>query len=174
MMCASLEIEEEGARPHYYSNDKPNTCEEERLVSGVGLLLKLDRFGWDNTTKMIKCEMQSYDEFCKTFGASKANAVVYEDYVEVMDDLHNDNEAIDPNKDGQDFDDKDDDSVQSAQPSPQIGKRSRKEKTSTGKRRKRMPVLLDLTSTFTNMRDIYRSMILSSSELMYTSINTKI
>ena len=22
-------------------------------------------FGWDETTKMIKCEGQSYDEFCK-------------------------------------------------------------------------------------------------------------
>ncbi|KAJ8450592.1 hypothetical protein Cgig2_020229 [Carnegiea gigantea] len=88
------------------------------------------------------------DELGKIFGADKATEASCEDYVEAMDNLYNDNEAIDLEMDGED---EEDESVQSAQPSPQLSKKARKEKTSMGKGKKRMLEVIDLTFTFTNM-----------------------
>ncbi|KAJ8431931.1 hypothetical protein Cgig2_023740 [Carnegiea gigantea] len=91
-------------------------------------MFRTSGFTWDDTTKMINCE----------------------DYVEAVDNLHNDNEVIDLDKDGED-EEEEDESVQLAQPSPQLSKRGRKETTSMGKGKKRMLDVIDLTSTFTNM-----------------------
>ncbi|KAJ8441778.1 hypothetical protein Cgig2_009024 [Carnegiea gigantea] len=113
-------------------------------------MLRTSIFTWDDTTKMIKCERQSYDDFWKSFGADRATRASCEDYVEVVDNLHNDNEAIDLDKDGEHEEDEDE-SVQLAQPSPQLSKRGRKETTSMGKGKKRMSEVIDLTSTFANM-----------------------
>uniref|UniRef100_A0A7C9CJX8 Uncharacterized protein n=1 Tax=Opuntia streptacantha TaxID=393608 RepID=A0A7C9CJX8_OPUST len=52
---------------------------------------------------------------------------------------------------GHDDDDDEDESIQSAQPSPQLSKRTRREKSSTSKGKKRMSEVVDLTSTFTSM-----------------------
>ncbi|KAJ8420120.1 hypothetical protein Cgig2_033724 [Carnegiea gigantea] len=156
------------AYPHIDSKtkwfrDKYNVLMEMFRTSG---------FTWDDTTKMIKCERQCYDDFCKNhkhakglwgvpfpfldelgkiFGADRATGASYEDYVEAVDNLHNDNETIDLDKDGEDEEEEEDESVHSAQPSPQLSKRARREKTSMGKGKKRMSEVIDLTSTFTNV-----------------------
>ncbi|KAJ8428048.1 hypothetical protein Cgig2_024100 [Carnegiea gigantea] len=155
--------EEEWALVHGLLEDEYNVLMEMFHTSG---------FTWDDTTKMIKCERQSNDDFCKNhkhakglwgvpfpfldelgkiFGADRATGASCEDYVEAMDNLHNDNKAINLDKDGEDEEEEEDESVQSAQPSPQLSKRARKEKTSMGKGKKRMSEVIDLTSTFTNV-----------------------
>ncbi|KAJ8431167.1 hypothetical protein Cgig2_019843 [Carnegiea gigantea] len=156
------------AYPHIDSKtkwfrDKYNVLMEMFRASG---------FTWDDTIKMIKCERQPYDDFCKNhkhakglwvvsfpfldelgkiFGADRATGPSCEDYVETVDNLHNDNEAIDLDKDGKDEEEEEDGSVQLAQSYPQLSKRARKEKTSMGKGKKRMLEVTDLPSTFTNM-----------------------
>jgi len=68
-----------------------------------------------------------------------------------VDNLHNDNEEIDGDMDEEDDQNEKDALVQSTQPSPQLSKRVRKEKTPMGNSKKRMAEVVDLTSTFTNM-----------------------
>ncbi|KAJ8452078.1 hypothetical protein Cgig2_016659 [Carnegiea gigantea] len=135
-------------------------------------MFRTSGFTWDDTTKMIKCERQSYDDFYenhkyakglwgepfpfldklgKIFGADRATGASCENYVEAVDNLHNDNETIDLDKDGEDEEEEKDELVQSAQSSPQLSKRARKEKTSMGKGKKKMSEVIDLTSTFTNV-----------------------
>ncbi|KAJ8429772.1 hypothetical protein Cgig2_006463 [Carnegiea gigantea] len=87
----------------------------------------------------------------KIFGADRATGASCEAYIEVVDNLYNDNEAINLDKDSEDEEKGEDESVQSAQPSPQLSKRTRKEKTPMGKGKKRMSEVIDLTSTFTNI-----------------------
>ncbi|KAJ8425075.1 hypothetical protein Cgig2_027953 [Carnegiea gigantea] len=91
------------------------------------------------------------DKLGKSFGVDRATGASCEDHVEVVDNLHNDNEAINPDKDGEDEENEEDDSVQLAQPSPQPLERTKKEKTPIGKGKKRMSEVTNLTSTFTNM-----------------------
>ncbi|KAJ8422435.1 hypothetical protein Cgig2_014326 [Carnegiea gigantea] len=92
-------------------------------------IFRTSGFTWDDTTKMIKCERQSYDdknykhgkglwgvpfpfldELGKIFGANRATGDSCEDYIEAVDNLHNDNEVIDlDHKDGEDEEEEEDD-----------------------------------------------------------------
>lgn len=130
-------------------------------------MLRTSGFSWDDTTKMIKCDRQSYLDFVKNhrlarglwkvpfpyleelekiFGVDRAKGNVCEDFPEAADDT--DNKAIDVDIDEEIHVDEEDESVQSTQPSPQVGKRVREDKISTDKGKKRMPEILDLTSSF--------------------------
>ena len=52
------------------------------------------------------------DELKKIFGANRAIGASYEDVVEAVDNLHNDNEAIDLDMDGENDDNEEDELVQ--------------------------------------------------------------
>lgn len=116
---------------------------------------KTSGFQWNDQTKMIQCEKQAYDDFCKNhpkagglwrtpfpyldkldiiFGIDRANGIASElpeDSINNLEDivnLSNDNS--------------DDDSL----PQPPAAKKIKKEKTSKGTEKKKSAQIIDLTS----------------------------
>ena len=83
-----------------------------------------------------------FDELEKIFGADRANGGNCEDFLEALEDPHNG--IIDVDNDEVEL-------VQLTQPSPQLEKRSRKEKPSIDKAKKKMLGVVDLTFSFVNM-----------------------
>ena len=89
------------------------------------------------------------DELEKIFGADRANGNNCEDFPEALEDTQH--ETVNLDHGGEDHTDEEDESVHSTQPSPQLGKRSRKEKLSMDKAKKKMAGVVNLTSSFSNV-----------------------
>ncbi|KAK9705671.1 hypothetical protein RND81_07G075100 [Saponaria officinalis] len=127
-------------------------------------------FQWDDQTKMIKCERQAYEDFCKThpkagglwrthfpyleklyevFGLDRATGITSE----LPNDSINNHEQETMNLDN-DSDDDDDTSIYQSyfsvasdtQSQPPPAKKMKKEKTQKGSHKKRASQFVDLTS----------------------------
>ncbi|XP_021835779.2 uncharacterized protein [Spinacia oleracea] len=146
--------------------DKYNVLSEMFRTSG---------FSWDEEKKLILCERQSYDDFCKQhknaqglwnvpfpffdqlatiYGCDRATGANSETFVQVVGNQQNETINLDKDQTDEDDDIEDTESVnQSNQSTPgePSSKRS-KEKTPKGKLRKRkLPEVVDLTSSFNNV-----------------------
>ncbi|KAJ8426119.1 LOW QUALITY PROTEIN: hypothetical protein Cgig2_005764 [Carnegiea gigantea] len=99
-------------------------------------MLRTSRFSWDDTTKMMKCERQSYEYFCKVFGPNRATRAASDNFEEAVNDLQN--ETIEMDKDEENDDDEEEDEF------------ARKEPTSKGKGKTKASQceIVDLTLSF--------------------------